>query len=154
MNFVLNLILLYIKYLWWFFVFWSAVCVFALPALMIYGQVVPWGAGKEKLHDEYPGQYSIIVGYGSDTGEYVSGTGEFLEKQRGYTQKSYVLIPNLFSDWGIVSVNEYDDNSIEIHESESAFIGYFLFWGICLSFGIFYSIPKILSLFKRRKQVS
>ncbi|MCP4269694.1 MAG: hypothetical protein GY777_29670 [Candidatus Brocadiaceae bacterium] len=152
MNLVFKLIFLYIKCLWWFIILWSAFCVIALPTSIIYGQIVTWAAGEKKLHEEYPSQYPIVIGYASDTGGYVNGTGELLVKQRGYTQRSYILIPDVFSDWSTVSVNVYDDNSIEIQKDEFAFIVYLLFWGICLSFGIFYSIPKILSLFKRKSK--
>jgi len=139
----MKLIKLYFKGLWWLFIIFSAISVFAFPSILIYDNYYPWNIAEKELKDNFPGEVPIAVGYGHDS-EYKEG------ERTTIVQRSYILIPSVFKDWSIVTIFEINEKDIEVSITPYIFILYLTFWVSVLGFGIFYSMPKIYKAIKSK----
>ena len=120
--------------MWWWLIFGSVLSLAAIPCGLIYDTVRPWREAKRDILKRFPESTSIWVGAGS-------------------SQRSYILLPQVFSTWSIVSVTEQDDGQLDVHEESYAFILYLMFWVPWTSFGVFYSLPKIMGRFKKSEPI-
>jgi hypothetical protein len=119
------------KAMWWCLIFGSAFALVFLPGAMIYDAVFPWREARQELGEKFHSHHALFVG----AGQY---------------QRSYILLPRVFEEWSIVSVTKLDSGKLDVHEEGYLFILYLSFWVPVLSFGAFYSVPKILGLSKNR----
>jgi hypothetical protein len=97
-----------------------------VPAMAIYGALVPWPAIQGTLSG-YRGQTPIQVG-GSYRAIHTTSTSNV------WVARSYILFPAVLSDPKLVSFSQENDNPVSLSESRSAlFLG--LSWLILCAIG-------------------
>jgi hypothetical protein len=83
-----------------------------VPAMAIYGVLVPWPAA-ESILAKNPGQTPVLVG-GSYRATYTSSSSHVS------VSRTYVLFPGIFTDPKLVSFAQENDNSVTTSESQFA----------------------------------
>jgi hypothetical protein len=125
----------------WFVIFFVPIMTVGFILIPILDKTFPWTVAEEEILRDGKEGFLLCVGlsFGS------KGIAKIHKEER-----SYILIPSVFTNPRIISVTEFNGNEIQIEESIGGFFAYIIFFTGILATTFTYSIPEIRKLVKAK----